>query len=142
MTTAIQQPDGFDPQSFGAAEGSPPPRPAFRPRKLLTALRRFWWVPALGVIVGSIGSAAWFFFSPATWVCKAALWETEKLKLPEGAAFSEDQQNYMGTQLELLRSEKMKEAAGDRLRTTGTNTIPLGRKGKPYEVTLRLSQPA
>src|SRR5271166_3355728 len=130
MSASTQPPNGFDPQSPGPAGGGGPPASVFRPQKLLLALRRHWWVPALGLVVGCIGSAAWFFLAPPTFVCKAALWETEKLKLPEGAAFSEDQQNYMGTQVELLRSEKMKDAALDRLRSTGTNTIPLGRKGE------------
>lgn len=141
MTTAIQQSNGFDPQSSGHSGGAGGSLLRFGPEKALAALRRYWWGLTLGFVIGSIASAAWFFLAPATFVCKAAVWETEKMKLPEGATFSDDQQNYMGTQVELLHSEKMKEAAWDRLRSTGTNTIPPGRRGKPYEVDLRLIQP-
>lgn len=137
----MQTPDHSEPQSTQPLETTAAGGAAFQPMKLVTALSRFWWVPVLTTGAGLAGTILWFLLAPPTYVSKAALWETEKMKLPEGAAFSEDQQNYMGTQVELLRSDKMKESAWERLRTTGF-TLPLDRHGKPIEAALHINQPA
>ena len=47
------------------------------------------------------------------------MWETEKLRLPEGGVFAGDMQNYLGTQVELLRSDELAHQALKRLLASG-----------------------
>jgi hypothetical protein len=39
------------------------------------------------------------------------MWDTEKLRLPDGNLFSEDAQNFLGTQTELLQSITLRQEA-------------------------------
>src|SRR5713101_5934813 len=99
-------------------------------------LKKYWWVPVLTMTL-SLGAAITFIaYAPPTYVSTARMWETEKLRLPEGAAFTGDAQNYYGTQIELLRSVKMRQLAVARLQAARTNAIPLGDDNKPIKVKL------
>src|SRR6266516_2824697 len=109
-------------------------------RKFLGVLRRHWWVPVLATAVTAGVAIGYISWSPPTYVSVARLWETEKLRLPEGAAFTGDAQNYYGTQIELLRSMKMQQLALARLQAARTNTIPLGEDNKPLKVKLPVAQ--
>jgi polysaccharide biosynthesis transport protein len=113
---------------------------AGRGRRRLAFFRRYWWVPALTLLVAVGGAIAYLRVMPPTFVSEARLWETEKLRLPEGAAFSEDAQNYYGTQIELLRSEKMAQGALARLQASGTNAVPRSKDGMVLPVELRVTQ--
>jgi len=115
----------------------------FNPKKIVLALRRFWWIPLittiLGVGVGLIVAKS----TPETYVSRAVMWEAVKIKLPEGGLFSEDIQNFLGTQSELLKSTALRELALDRLRIRGTNVvIPKGPDGKPVPVEIQMRQAA
>jgi len=103
-------------------------------------LRRYWWVPALTLLLGLGGAAAFIRWAPPVFVSSAAMWETEKLHLAEGALFTEDPQTYIGTQIELLKSGRMYEAAMERLRASGSNAVPLGKDGLPLQVTLNFKE--
>ncbi len=83
---------------------APPPPPKFQWVKFLATLRKFWWLPTLTLMLGIAGATAHFFLTPPVFYSIARMWETEKLRLPGGAAFTEDTQNNLGTQGELLRS--------------------------------------
>lgn len=119
-------------------ESYAPPRPKFHLQKFLTCLRKFWWIPALTLCLGLAGAVANFFLRPPVFISTARMWETEKLRLPDGAAFTEDPQNYMGTQSALMRSERLRQLALQRLRGLGTNNIPLDKDGSPLEVQIRI----
>ena len=68
------------------------------------------------------------------------MWETVKLRLPEGSLFAEDVQNFLGTQTELLQSAALRDLALARLRATGTNVaVPLGKDGQPLPVHVRVT---
>ncbi len=79
-------------------------------------------------------------FIPPTYLSQACLWETEKLRMPESGGFTEDPQSYYATQTELLKSERLANAAYVRLQTSPTNSVPVDRSGKPLAVRLRVSQ--
>lgn len=109
--------------------------------KILNAIRRFWWVPMITLIMGLGVAAAVIKYMPATFVSKGRLVETGKLVLPEGTLFADDSQTASGTQSELLQSETMRNEAIAHLRSSITNvTIPLDEVGKPVEVPLRVLQ--
>src|SRR2546421_685111 len=96
---------------------------SFRIQRMLMFLRRFWWVPVVTLSLSLMAAVAYLIWAPPTFVSTARMWETEKLRLPDGAIFSEDPQNYLGTQTELVRSEKLRQLALARLRVAGTNNI-------------------
>jgi capsular exopolysaccharide synthesis family protein len=114
--------------------------PGRRGRRRLAFLRRYWWILVM-TLAGAVGGAvAYLRVLPPTFVSEARLWETEKLRLPEGAAFSEDVQNYYGTQIELLRSDNIVQRAWARLQASGTNALPRSKDGMPLPVELRVAQ--
>ena len=117
----------------------PPVKSSFNPRKFLAALRKYWWVPLLTLAVS--GGAGYLFVRqmPPNYLSRASLWETAKLRLPEGSLFTEDSQNYYGTQSDLLKSGKMFQMALARLQAS-SNSIPLDKEGKVLPVKLNVGQ--
>lgn len=115
----------------------------FDPKKILSAFRRFWWIPLVTTVLG-IGTGAFLAKeAPETFISRAVMWEAVKIKLPEGSLFAEDVQNFLGTQSELLKSEALRDLALDRLRVAGTNlAIPRGPDGKPVPVEVQMRQAA
>jgi polysaccharide biosynthesis transport protein len=109
-------------------------------RRFFVFLQKFWWVPALTLLL-TIGAAIGFIvWAPPVFDSFASMWETEKLHLSEGALFTDDAQTYIGTQIQLLKSGRMWQAAVERLRATGTNAVPLGKDGLPLEITLKFKE--
>src|SRR5437870_998290 len=106
-------------------------------RRFLGTLRRLWWVPVLATVVTAGVAISYSSWAPPTYMSVARLWETEKLRLPEGAAFTGDAQNYYGTQMELLRSVKMQQMVLVRLQASRTNVIAVGDAHSPLKVGLR-----
>lgn len=125
---------------YGRLDDNPANQSAGRARRRLAFFRRYWWLPVLTLLAALGGAIAYLRVMPPTFVSQARLWETEKLRLPEGAAFSEDVQNYYGTQIELLRSENMAQGALARLQASGTNAIPRSKDGRALPVELRATQ--
>ena len=125
---------------YAANEGESDSVSPIQIRKFLGVLRRHWWVPVLATVVTAGVAIGYISWSPPTYVSVARLWETEKLRLPEGAAFTGDAQNYYGTQMELLRSVKMQQMVLTRLQSSRTNVIALGDDNSPLKVGLRVTQ--
>ena len=121
-------------------EESGPPVSSFRIQRIIPFLLKYWWIPLVTLILSVGGAAAYIFWIPPTYVSKARMWETIKLRLPEGALFAEDVQNFLGTQTELLQSSTLRELALARMRNSGTNaTLPLDRDGQPLPVAVRVT---
>jgi len=108
-------------------------------QKLITRLRRFWWVPAITLALGIAGAVAVVLFLPPTFVSQASMWETEKLRLPDGALFSEDPPNYLGTEAELLKSGQLLLAALNRIQNSGTNAVRKDKDGQPLGIDITAS---
>jgi polysaccharide biosynthesis transport protein len=109
-------------------------------KRFLVFLRRFWWIPLLTLLLASAGAVAFILWRPPVFNSTSIMWETEKLHLSEGALFTDDAQTYIGTQMELLKSGRMWQLAIERLRASGTNTVPLGKNGLPREITLKFKE--
>jgi capsular exopolysaccharide synthesis family protein len=103
-------------------------------------LKAYWWAPILTTLLLVGGALFYNSWNPPTYTSVSRLWETEKLRLPEGAAFTGDASTYYGTQVELLRSVRMQEMALTRLQSSRTNIIPLGDDSKPLRVKLQITQ--
>ena len=121
----------------GPMEGDGAPGAPSGIRRIVFFLRKFWWVPLLTLVLG-LGAAAGYirYWAQPDFVSSASMWQPEKLRLPEGASFSDEVQDYMGTQMALLRSEGMAQRVVARLRTANSNSVPLGKDGKPIEITI------
>jgi len=151
---ALQSPQPPEPRSpaygYGHAYGGYPVYVAgdgddeavspLKVQRFFRFLLTYWWVPALTTLVLVGGALLYNSWSPPTYTSIARVWETEKLRLPEGAAFTGDAATYYGTQVELLRSVRMQEMALARLQSARTNFIPMGDEGKPLRVKLQITQ--
>ncbi len=115
------------------------PSSAQRLRRFLAALRQFWWIPLITVILGAaLGFITARRLVPV-YVSSARMWETLKVQLPGESLYSEDMQNLMGTQIQLLQSEKIREMTLARLAANAAKkTIPLGKDGFPLPVIIRV----
>jgi len=103
-------------------------------------LRKYWWVPLLTLLLTSGTAVGYMVWAPPVYVSSSAMWETEKLHLSEGALFTEDATTYIGTQIELLKSVRMEQAALERLRAADTNGVPHGKDGLPLQITLNFRE--
>lgn len=127
-------------EMYGPAEGYDAQASPIRIQRFLAFLRRLWWVPVLTLLCSLGGAGAYVLWAPPTYVSNTILWETEKLRLPEGAAFVEDVQTYYGTQMELLQSGRLWSLALARLQAGGSNSVPLDADGKPLKVKVQAKQ--
>src|SRR5665213_1143431 len=103
-------------------------------------LRRYWWVPVLTLLLGLGGAGAFAHWAPPVFVSSAFMWETEKLHLQGGALSTDEGANYIGTQIELLKNGRLRQAAMERLQASGTNAIPRGKDGHPLELMLSFKE--
>ena len=136
MNTPTPPPPELGYELIDTPEDYSAPASPFRIQKFIAFLRKYWWVPVLTLTLALGAAMSYFLLAPPTFVSKASMWETEKLRLPEGATFSEDPQSYLGTQTELIRSGRMRQLTLARLQAAGTNTVPRGRDGQPLKVEL------
>src|ERR1041385_5451525 len=118
-----------DYQMMGPMEAHAATPSKLRVYKFLNSLRQFWWLPVATLVVTLAAAIGYILWKPPTFVSNARMWETEKLRLPEGALFSEDPQNYLGTQTELIRSEKLRQMTLAHLEALGTNSVPRDNTG-------------
>jgi capsular exopolysaccharide synthesis family protein len=139
LTPVPPQDPGF--QLMEPMTESHAPAPAkFRPQKLLFFLRKFWWIPLVTMVLSFGIAVAKFFRTPPVFVSYGRLVETEKLQLPGGAAFSDDQANaserdtYLGTLSELLRDETMRDLTTNRLATFSTSKYVLENLALPVDI--------
>ena len=118
--------------------GHAPATPKFRLQKLWLFLRQYWWIPVLTLTLSVSVAAAIFLRTPPIFYSVGSMWETEKLRLPDGAAFTEDRENYLGTQNELLQSKMLRDLTLNQMRATDTNSIILDENGDPLTVSIEV----
>ena len=123
----------------GPMDDTGAPASSFRFQRFLNFLLRYWWVPVLTMALSLGAGVGFILWKPPTFASKAHMWETVKLRLPEGTLFAEDVQNFLGTQTELLQSAALRGLALARLRTsTNTTAVPMGKDGLPLPVAVRV----
>ena len=132
---------------YSAVPGCPvyPPSsaaPSPQLRRYLAFLRKKWWIILLFVLFFAGLAAAYIVYWPASYASTARLWAAGKigLQLNEGATYNEDSQNFAGTQVELLQSDKISERAVARVLKVPGVVIPTNSEGKPKLVSIKVSQ--
>ncbi|PYJ82958.1 MAG: hypothetical protein DME22_16955, partial [Verrucomicrobia bacterium] len=116
-----------------------PPSPV-RVRRFFTFLTQYWWIPAATLVLTLAAAAIYVRRVAPTFISRARMWESEKLRLPEGASYTENLENYLGTQMELLKSPRMQGLTLARLRALKSNAVPAGPNGQPLPVSIRVTQ--
>ena len=87
-------------------------------------LRKYWWIVAFGVALGT-GIAAWMVASQKQiFMSQARMMVSGKINLPEGGTFSEEMTHFMNTQGELMKDEAIRTRAEAYVRTTAAE-IPV-----------------
>jgi capsular exopolysaccharide synthesis family protein len=137
--------------------GHAPATSKFRLQKVLYFLRKFWWIPLVAAVLGGSTAVAIFLNTPPTFVSYGSLIETERLRLPDGAAFTYDRDNFIGTLTEFLRGRRMRNMTTnfmeayhrDQLYPGKPNEIPAveiqvfaSPKSQIYTIEARSSNPA
>jgi capsular exopolysaccharide synthesis family protein len=116
--------DPFYGNGYSPAE----PVSAMDVHKFIAAVLRYWRVPVLSVGAALAGVVVYILATPPTYVSGAKMWETEKMRLP-GETITDDMQDYITTQIQLLKSDKIKELALQRLLDQRT-PIPRVKQGR------------
>jgi capsular exopolysaccharide synthesis family protein len=119
-------------------QGHEPAAPKFRLQKLWLFLRQFWWIPVITLALSLSVAVVIFFRTPPIFYSVGSMWETEKLRLPDGAAFTEDRENYLGTQTELLRSKMLRDLTLNTMRAADTNSVFVDENGDPLPVEIEV----
>ena len=116
------------------AYGYPGSAPSARWPRYLKFLKKLWWVPVLTLAIALSAAAVYVVLQPPAFKSVARLWVSGKMNLKENSFFNEELQFFFGTQLELLQSDKIQQAAQVRVQTMNPNLAP-------SPVKLRISQP-
>jgi len=133
----------------GSGYGWPPAKNRFQETSALLArlhryelsLRKHWWILALALAV-SLGPAAWHVrHTPLSYQSTGKLWMSGKLDLKEGQLYSEELGNFIGTQVELLKSSTIYERALANLLVAHPGQSPLTTNDlsadpRPFKVTV------
>ena len=117
---------------------------SFRLRRFLLFLPKFWWIPVLTLAIGIVLEAAYVYLKEPSFVSRASMWQTLKLRLPEGGVFSDDMQNYMqsyaATLSGFLQSKTLQQSALAILRSsTNSASIKIGKDGEPLPVAISVA---
>lgn len=109
--------------------------------RFLAFLQKWWWLPVVTWLVGGGAGVAYVLLKNPTFVSRGQMWETLKLRLPEGGLFTDEGQNAVGTQAGVLQSATLRELALARMRanTNGAAAIALGKDRQPLPVNIRVS---
>ncbi len=86
-----------------------------------TLLRRRWWVLLLTASIGLSVEAYFVSQDKPMYTSMAKMWVSGKVQLPEGRMYQEELQNFFGTQMELMKSEILRNRAISRLKLLKPN---------------------
>src|SRR5207302_7759966 len=87
-------------------------------------LRR-WWIPVLTVCLGLFVEAFLIYQMPPSYLSASKMMVAGKMNLPAGAIYSEETQNFYGTQIQLMQSAEVKHGAEALVRSTHPEVQPV-----------------
>ncbi|MBI1840581.1 MAG: AAA family ATPase [Verrucomicrobia bacterium] len=82
-----------------------------RYRRILFFLKTKWWIPLCLALLGGGIHAFYLLSTPGDYTAVARMWVGGRVRIPESSFFTEEWQNFFGTQIELMQSEKIRMRA-------------------------------
>jgi succinoglycan biosynthesis transport protein ExoP len=83
-----------------------------------TLLLRRWWIPLLTICLGLFVEAWITIQTPPSFLSAGKMMMPGQLRIPQGAIYSEESQNFFGTQIQLMQSAEVKRGAESLVRST------------------------
>src|SRR4249920_1528530 len=96
-------------------------------------LLRRWWIPLLTTCLGVFVGAWIIFQAPNAFLSSSKMMLAGKLNLAQNAVYSEDSNNFYGTQIQLMQSDEVRAGAEALVRAAHPE-LP------PVKVTLSVTQ--
>lgn len=117
---------------------SPPPKEA---KRFLEALRRQWWIVMLAIILVGGGAAGFILTQPDKFSSQARMWVRGKIQVSNVGQYTEDLQNFFGTQIELVQSGEIQQRALNRVKASHPQIVPpVDASGQPVLPKITVSQ--
>jgi capsular exopolysaccharide synthesis family protein len=91
-------------------------------------LARKWWIPALCVISGLVTVWSLSWYGPPTFISVGRMIVSTKLSTQEASAYSEEMNNFLGTQANLMQSDEVVRRALSRVALRYRETMPVARR--------------
>ncbi len=88
-------------------------------------LLRRWWIPVLTICLGLFVEAFLIFQTPPSFLSTSKMMMAGKLNIAQGAVYSEENQNFYGTQIQLMQSAEVKRGAEALVRSTHPEMPPV-----------------
>lgn len=88
-------------------------------------LLRRWWIPVLTICLGLFVEAFLIYQTPPSFQSSSKMMLAGKLNIAQGAVYSEDNQNFYGTQIQLMQSSEVKRGAEALVRSTHPEMQPV-----------------
>ena len=85
--------------------------------RYLGLIKKLWWLLPLTTSVGTCLAAWWVSQMPPAYLSVARMMVAGQIQLNEGAAYSEQAANFFGTQIQLMQSGEVQQAAITRVET-------------------------
>ncbi len=96
-------------------------------------LIRRWWIPLLTVCLGLFVGAWMIYQAPNAFLSTSKMMVSGKLNLAQNAVYSEDTNNFYGTQIQLMQSDEVRAGAEAQVRAAHPEL-------QPVKVTLSITQ--
>src|SRR5438132_3665773 len=87
-------------------------------------LRR-WWIPVLTICLGLFVEAFLIYQTPPSFLSTSKMMLAGKLNVGQTAIYSEEAQNFYGTQIQLMQSAEVKRGAEALVRSTHPEMQPV-----------------
>ncbi len=107
------------------------PTPASWSNSFVTRLHRYkslflrrWWIPVLTICLGLFVEAFLSYQTPPSFFSQSKMMMSGKLNIPQAAIYSEEAQNFYGTQILLMQSAEVKRGAEALVRATHPEMQP------------------
>ncbi len=81
-------------------------------------LLRRWWIPVLTICLGLFIGAWMIYQAPNAFLSTSKMMVAGKLNLSQNAVYSEDTNNFYGTQIQLMQSDEVRQGAEALVRAT------------------------
>ncbi len=115
--------------------------PQLHPRRNLARLGKYWWVLFVTLLLGLGVATALVLAQPPAYISTASMCETEMVRLPESAQFTQAAPDLAPPHTALLQSRAMRDLTIARLKSATPNVvIPLGKDGEPLPVALQVPE--